>query len=96
MSRYSVGADFERTVRRTLESEGYLVIRSAGSKSPVDLVCFRAGEVIFVQCKTNGVMGKVEREQLKELARDNNCQARLYSKQGRKIVWENLQSKEVK
>ena len=60
--RYSKGYRLERAARSCLEDRGYFVIRSAGSKSPVDLIAirrgprtaaeaFRGGRVLFVQCK---------------------------------------------
>lgn len=46
----------EYAVKRYLESKGFLVIRSAGSKSPVDLVAVARQSdvevmVLLVQCK---------------------------------------------
>ncbi|RKY29185.1 MAG: hypothetical protein DRP74_09135 [Candidatus Omnitrophota bacterium] len=63
MSRYSKGAEFERKVKRLLESKGFFVIRAAASK-PIDLVCIRKGEVIVVECKRdiNKARDKVFRE----------------------------------
>jgi Holliday junction resolvase len=49
---YDRGAAYERRVKADLEGHGYTVIRSAGSKSPVDLIACKPGEVLFVQCKT--------------------------------------------
>ena len=77
MSNYSRGANFERRVKKYLENGGYLVIRSAGSHSPVDLVALRAGEVLLIQVKLNGEIPQVEAEQLIEIARENQCQALL-------------------
>jgi len=56
MSAARRGADFERRVRRHLERDGWFVIRSAGSRGPLDLVALRrdghAGcEVRLIQCK---------------------------------------------
>lgn len=47
---YARGADFERTVKKDLEGRGFFVIRSAGSKSPVDLIAIRAGQFYLIQC----------------------------------------------
>lgn len=49
--RYKTGTAFERATRKHLEKQGYEVIRSAGSKGTVDLVAFKQGECLFVQCK---------------------------------------------
>lgn len=69
MTRYSGGADFEREVRAALVADGYqLVIRSAGSKTKVDLVAFKPDQVLFVQCKRNGVCPPAERVELLRVA----------------------------
>jgi len=53
---YRKGADFERKIKNKLESAGYFVIRSAGSKGPADLVAWdsnsRDESPYFFQCKT--------------------------------------------
>lgn len=54
-SGYRNGADLERAVKHHLEDNGYLlVIKSAGSKGKVDVVGFKPGETVFVQCKRGG------------------------------------------
>ncbi len=68
MSHYRNGADFERDVRASLVKDGYEVIRSAGSKTKVDLVAFKTGEILFVQCKANGLCAPAERAELIRLA----------------------------
>ena len=63
---YRRGADFERKVRSMLESKGYLVIRSAGSKTPVDLVALKKGETpVLIQCKISGRITDIEVRELK-------------------------------
>ena len=63
-SQYRRGADFERALKKHLESKGYFVVRSAGSKGPVDLVAIGTGaEVIFIQCK----IGKISQKELTAL-----------------------------
>lgn len=68
MSAYRSGADFERAVRFDLRDNGYEVIRSAGSKTKVDLVAFKQGELLFVQCKRSGRIGPADRAALLGLA----------------------------
>lgn len=54
------GRAFEWRVRAVLEQAGWRVIRSAGSRTPVDLVAWApTGRCWFVQCKgrTGGVWG---------------------------------------
>lgn len=43
MSHYSIGRAYEYRARRALEADGWLVVRSAGSKGPWDLVAFKDG-----------------------------------------------------
>ncbi len=71
MSHYAKGTRFEHKVRDNLESLGYSVIRSAGSKgdSKVDLVAFHpAYPLMLVQCKTDGKISKAEWDRVHEVA----------------------------
>lgn len=67
-NRYRGGADFEREVRAALLADGYDVVRSAGSKTKLDLVAFKAGQVLLVQCKRNGICPPAERVELLRVA----------------------------
>lgn len=49
---YRRGRNFEYTVRNYLRARGWWVLRSPQSKSPVDLVCLKVGQVLMVQCKS--------------------------------------------
>lgn len=49
--QYKKGRRFEWAVRDELEEAGYQVIRSAGSKTKVDIVAWKMGELLFIQCK---------------------------------------------
>ena len=60
--RYEAGRRFEWKVRDRLRAAGFTVLRTAGSKGPVDLIAVRErtmvlgveetpGEIRFVQCK---------------------------------------------
>jgi Holliday junction resolvase len=64
MSHYRAGRDFEHAVRAALVSDGYDVIRSAGSKTKVDLAAFKAGQALFVRCKRDGRISPAERVEL--------------------------------
>jgi len=69
VTRYAGGADFEREVRAALAADGYeLVVRSAGSKTKVDLIAIKAGQVLLVQCKRSGICPPAERVRLLEVA----------------------------
>jgi len=48
---YISGRTFEYKVRDYLESKGYVVVRSAGSHTPIDLIAFNCFGLILVQCK---------------------------------------------
>jgi predicted transcriptional regulator len=50
-TRYETGRRFEQRCRDALRKAGFFVIRSAGSKTPIDLVAIAAGETYLVQCK---------------------------------------------
>ena len=51
---YANGAALERRVGRRYEEKGWDVTRVAGSHSPKDLVCCRAGDTtLYVQVKGN-------------------------------------------
>jgi Holliday junction resolvase len=64
MSAYRNGYEFERTVAGDLSDDGYLVIRSGGSHGAADLVALKAGQVILVQCKSNGTISPADWNEL--------------------------------
>ena len=68
MSRYDGGADLERAAKKVLEDSGYYVIRSAGSKGVADLAALKRGEVLLVQCKTDGRIDPAGRVALRTVA----------------------------
>jgi len=55
-------------VRAHLELDGYEVIRSAGSKTKIDLVALKPGDILLVQCKRDGRIGPLERGALVDTA----------------------------
>lgn len=68
MTNYEAGARFERETRAHLAAEGYWVMKSAGSKTKVDLIAIKEGELLVVQCKRNGVCSPAERAELLRIA----------------------------
>jgi Holliday junction resolvase len=64
----AAGRRFEYRVRDHLRADGYWVMRSPASKSPVDLVAIKPGQVLFVQCKVNGRIGPAEWNTLMDAA----------------------------
>jgi len=71
---YESGRRFEYRVKEYLEKKGYYVMRSAGSKSPVDLIAvptIHACSItctMLIQCKHGGKISKQERKELKLFA----------------------------
>lgn len=63
-SRYRAGYDLERATRILLTANGYIAIRSSGSKGLADIVALKRGEVLLVQCKSSGRLGPGERASL--------------------------------
>ena len=51
MNRYASGANIEREIKKKLESDGFSVIRSAGSKGSIDLVAYDNKIIKFIQVK---------------------------------------------
>ncbi|MGW5314518.1 restriction endonuclease [Nocardia thailandica] len=68
MTQYRRGADFERTVKHLLQDHGYECIRSAGSRSPVDVIAFKPGQTVMVQAKRDGRCAPAERAELLRVA----------------------------
>lgn len=67
-SNYEKGRALEHRVRAHLREEGFEVLRTAGSKSKVDLVAIKAGQLLFVQCKRSGALPPAEWNALWDLA----------------------------
>ena len=71
---YQSGRNFEHRVKKHLEQKGYYVMRSAGSKSPFDLIAVPMNnvllpDVLLIQCKHGAKISKSEK---KEIAKMNN------------------------
>jgi Holliday junction resolvase len=67
-SNYHRGRALEHRVREHLREQGYEVLRTAGSKSKVDLVALKPGQTLFVQCKRSGALPPAEWNALWDLA----------------------------
>ena len=65
---YRLGRAVEYRFKELMEAEGYVVMRSPASKSPVDLVAIKPGQVLFVQCKRSGSLPPKEWNALYDLA----------------------------
>lgn len=72
---YTSGRRFEYRVKKYLEKKGYYVMRSAGSKSPFDLIaipkhnhtCGSGLNILLIQCKHGTKISKAEREKNKTI-----------------------------
>ena len=58
MTQYRRGRAIEWKARKELESRGFTVIRSAGSKGVFDLVALDANSLILIQVKRANRLGK--------------------------------------
>jgi Holliday junction resolvase len=56
MSNATRGIYLERRVAEILAKDGWFTIRAAGSHGIADVVAIAPGQVVFIQCKTAGVM----------------------------------------
>ena len=52
-TRYESGRNFEYRVRDYFRDRGYVVIRSAGSRTGADLVIFDQDTILLAQCTTS-------------------------------------------
>jgi len=65
LNQYRRGARVERILKKKLESEGYYVVRSAGSKGAVDLVAWNINHIIVIQVAKIGVKTKKDFDRLR-------------------------------
>jgi len=67
---YRKGYYYELKVKKFLSSQGYLVWRSPGSKSPIDIIAIdEKGNIKLIQVKSHTNIRKEELETLKKLAK---------------------------
>lgn len=96
MSKYRNGRAFEYKVRDALKARGYFVLRSAGSKSPVDLAALSHTGILLVQCKRSGKLGIAEWNRLYELAESVNAMPLMAEAayRGSVIFWRLVEGKD--
>jgi Holliday junction resolvase len=88
VNRYASGARFERKVKEHLAQEfGFFVIRSPQSRSPLDLIAIRKGQVFFVQCKTNARFDPGEWNEFYSLCLEVGAEPLLAANERGKIVY---------
>lgn len=85
----AAGDRFERACVERLRLAGWLVIRSAGSHGPADLVALRSDRPpALVQCKLGGAMTKYARAQFLDIAVSAGAVAVIASRPNRgHIQW---------
>lgn len=64
---YNDGTRFELRVLYKLRKRTHLSVRSAGSRTPIDIISYRRGSVWWVVCKRNGYIPPKERAELEKL-----------------------------
>ena len=79
-STYRKGARYEYYVKQKLEEKGYLVVRTAGSHGPFDLIAIdtQKREILLVQVKKSKYIPNKEKEALAALAGDYRVKPLLY------------------
>lgn len=69
-NHYATGTRFEHKTRDALIVNGYEVMRAAGSKgsTKVDLIAVKPGQLLFIQCKSNGKIAPAEWDRVVEVS----------------------------
>jgi len=89
-SPYQKGRSLEWKAKRELQSEGYLVIRSAGSKGPIDLVAVNRSCVRLIQV-VKGSIPTRKLQALKNLPIPRGCTLEVWvarRKRAKGFVWD--------
>ena len=66
-ANYRKGRRLEYAARDALRAQGYIVIRAAGSKGPVDLIAIGHRQVRLVQVKAHGAARPTDVNKLRRL-----------------------------
>lgn len=91
MTNYKRGADFERKVKKDLEDIfGAVVIRSAGSRTPCDLVAMWPDKTILIQVQIYPYFIPLKVIALSVIATYLGHSALLVWREGKKIVFKEV------
>jgi len=88
-SPYARGRSAEYLVKGMLEDQGYLVIRSAASHTPIDLIAAKDGEVLAIQVK-KGRIARKDKIQLIKWAKQFGAKPILATKRGVRWILTNV------
>jgi len=89
-SAYVRGRSGEYWVKGLLEDQGYFVIRSAASHTPIDLLAARDGVRLAVQVKVKGGFTKGEKEELLRWAKHFEAKPILATKRRGRWVFKEV------
>jgi len=69
-NNYRNGAARERRIKHQLEAKGYIVIRSSGSHSKIDLIAInlKTERILFIQCKPRSMSNNAKESIKKSLS----------------------------
>jgi len=87
LSNYRKGARLERMARKYLESLGYYVIRSAGSKGACDLCAIGPNDVLLIQVKSAGQASKDAIDKLKGIPTPDYVTRQVWEWEGEWVVY---------
>jgi len=91
MSKYRRGYRLELRAQDELQAQGWIVIRSAGSKGPADLVALREGSRSqLIQVKSDGYLPPKERQELLDEAEKAGADACVVGRLKRSLMWKRL------
>lgn len=85
MTSVNSGIIFEYKIRDYLKATGYNVIRSAGSKGPIDLFAWQGNHVEVIQCKKGSSPLQADIEKLTELEVPLHWKKRIWKKNKSKV-----------
>jgi len=92
MTHYRKGYSLERNVKLHLESQGYYVIRSAGSHGIADLMAKKPDELCyFIQLKSGTKITKYEKKRIEDFFKLHKfCSVIIITKIKKQFIIENF------
>lgn len=92
---YARGRQFELRVRKNLERNGWVVMRSPQSRGPFDLIALRRGSILLLQCKAGGGMGRADWNTLFDVADRAGAVCVFVTRLGRAISYNRMLAKKT-